>query len=120
MVQNYYQQLINEGLENMTFPTTLHVVLLCDGSFAYVFEDDLTEFTDPLIILDGLPITGPDMLFPILLAAGGPNQLFALKLNYEKNGNIKKATWKTTYHAPKFYEYKYDEQIRDKAAAGQR
>ena len=39
----------------------------------------------------------------------GANALFSLSLDYEPNGNIREASWKTTYHAPNTYVYEYDD-----------
>ncbi|MEL6142664.1 MAG: RHS repeat-associated core domain-containing protein, partial [Bacteroidota bacterium] len=95
-------------LDEINYPIVLHAILLCDGSIAYVMEDRLTELVGSYIPLDQLTITSPNMLLSARLRGTGPNQLFGLELDYEKNGNIEKATWKTTYHTPKRYEFSYD------------
>ncbi|MEL6803006.1 MAG: hypothetical protein AAFO91_04385, partial [Bacteroidota bacterium] len=37
-----------------------------------------------------------------------PDALFSMELEYERNGNIESATWKSTYHLRRQYAYSYD------------
>ena len=107
-VADFYQQVDQDYLNALSYPTTLHAVILCDGSVAYLLANQLEELIGNYTEMDQITIDGPNATLSIL-SGSGINQLFALSLEYEPNGNIKAAEWKTTYHAPKRYNYKYDE-----------
>jgi RHS repeat-associated protein len=91
----------------LSFPVTLYLVQLCDGSLVYILGADLlNDLEGDYEVLDELVITGPDQEFDIVVEKRDP--LFAMDFHHEANGNISRARWKVTNHNPKIYEYGYD------------
>ncbi|MEM6376684.1 MAG: RHS repeat-associated core domain-containing protein, partial [Bacteroidota bacterium] len=117
-VEAIYEDLAQNGVKSdgLSFPTTLHAILLCDGSIAYILEDQLENVEGGYTPINTIDIASADDLIAVSIRATGPNQLFAMTLDYEDNGNVETATWKTTYHTPKRYVYEYDELNRIKSA----
>jgi RHS repeat-associated protein len=91
----------------LSFPVTLYLVQLCDGSLVYILGADLlNDLEGNYEVLDELVITGPDQVFDVVVEKRDP--LFAMEFRHEANGNIATARWKVTNHNPKIYEYGYD------------
>jgi RHS repeat-associated protein len=91
----------------LSFPVTLYLVQLCDGSLVYILGADLlNDLEGNYEVLDELVITGPDQVFDVVVEKREP--LFAMDFHHEANGNISRARWKVTNHNPKFYLYGYD------------
>ncbi|MEM7574582.1 MAG: RHS repeat-associated core domain-containing protein [Bacteroidota bacterium] len=89
------------------YPMNLHYIMLCDGSRVLIPTDFLlTMIPGNYHILDQITINSPDERLPVLYRI--PDQLFNMRLTYTKNGNIERATWKTTYQSPQYYDYTYD------------
>jgi RHS repeat-associated protein len=92
---------------NITFPITLYLVQLCDGTTAYILGQDLLQqLHGPHIVLDQLVINGPDEVFIVVVTR--PRPLFAMRFFHEPNGNINELQWKVTDYDVKLYGAGYD------------
>ena len=103
-----YDQFDQSYLDGLSYPTQLYSVMLCDGSVVYLLADQLSTLSGNHTILNELPINSADDLITATVSSNKPNDLFGLSLDYEQNGNIRSAEWKSTYHAPRKYTYRYD------------
>jgi hypothetical protein len=100
-------EMCNIDPAQLSFPVTLYLVQLCDGSLVYILGADLlNDLEGNYEVLDELVITGPDQLFDVVVEKRDP--LFAMEFRHEANGNIATARWKVTDRTPKIYEYGYD------------
>jgi RHS repeat-associated protein len=100
-------QMAQLNAAGLSFPITLYLVQLCDGSTIYILGQNLlSQLLGPHIVLDQLLITGPDQLISVTVIRKDP--LFAMEFDYELNGNMEEARWKVTRHNPKYYRYGYD------------
>jgi len=99
---------VDIGVIASYLPTNLHRVILCDGTVAFLPEQLLNQLPGSYTSTGSTPINSPYETFNAEVGAGA-NALFSLSLDYEPNGNIREASWKTTYHAPNTYVYEYDD-----------
>jgi len=115
-VNDFYAATDQAYLDGLSYPTTLQSVMLCDGSIAYLLADQVASLVGNYTVLRSLTLNSADDLVTARTRSRNPNALFALSLDYERNGNIKEAQWKSTYFSPKKYTYAYDDLNRIKSA----
>ncbi|MEM7574212.1 MAG: RHS repeat-associated core domain-containing protein [Bacteroidota bacterium] len=116
-IKRYEEMIAAIDPDSLTYPVFLSFVELCDGTQVLLIgtETELeNELQGNFHYLDGRQVNGPGDLFNIRRKV--PDGLFSLELDYEKNGNIKRAEWKTTYHHPRYYNYTYDDLNRLESA----
>jgi RHS repeat-associated protein len=114
----------------ITYPVTLHLVLLCDGTAMYIPTDLLTWLTNYTEI-DVITVTDEDDLIPINnqpFTELDTRDLFYLKLSYEdvpsvfeeappqRNGNISSMIWQVAGWNQQSYQFQYDPINRMKKA----
>ncbi|MEM6771427.1 MAG: RHS repeat-associated core domain-containing protein, partial [Bacteroidota bacterium] len=115
-VTNFQNQVDQTYLYGLTYPTELQSVVLCDGSIVYLLADQVGELVGDYAVLNSLPLNSPDDLITAEVPSRNPNALFAMTLDYQGNGNIREAEWKSTYHAPRKYRFRYDDLNRIRSA----
>ncbi|MEO0628044.1 MAG: hypothetical protein AAFY91_13710, partial [Bacteroidota bacterium] len=93
----------------ISYPFTLTLVMLCNGQTVWL-PGDQTSLSTTLVgqfhYLDEVTANAANDLFDIERKV--PDALFSMELEYERNGNIESATWKSTYHLSRQYAYSYD------------
>ncbi len=118
-------------LSDLSFPTKLRLILLCNGTQTYILEEYRTDIPHDYEILQTIDLTSPDQTFPITLGEAAQKDLFALELNYHEgggyaeplkagdpqhNGNIVTMRWQVKGNAAEGYGYEYDALNRLKRA----
>ena len=97
----------NTPIESLTFPLTISLVRLCDGSTTYIVGDQfVNQIEGPHVVVDTLILNNPDDVINVLIVK--KERLFAMSFSYEPNGNIKKMRWKITNNTVKYYDTNYD------------
>ncbi|MEM6397667.1 MAG: RHS repeat-associated core domain-containing protein [Bacteroidota bacterium] len=100
------------------YPFTLTLIMLCNGETVWLPGEGTNlenAFPGEIYILDEIIANSPDDIFNIRRQVN--DALFSMKLDYERNGNIKASTWKSTYHLRRKYDYTYDKLNRIESAS---
>ena len=109
-------------LSQVSFPTNLLRIRLCDGTEMYVFEFELDFISPRYQVLQSIPLPSSDTKIRVKKEDGGgsvnpprppsddPNNydLFALDLSHDPVGNITKAVWAARQDAIMSYDYSYN------------
>ncbi len=107
-------------VEDLSYPITLHRVVLCSGVEIYLLDSELTNLPGDYTLIDSEVVTDPNDkldVTPDTSSVIGP--LFSMRLNYDKgtttlkgpaqrNGNISHVYWQVKGRTPKGYGYTYD------------
>lgn len=109
------------NVEDITFPTTLQRVLLCDGTEVYLFPDELAQIPGTYTILQSIAVADATQLFDRGNTITGLDleDLFCLGLYYtennpgystpqRKNGDIAWMTWQSKGSTTQSYSFRYD------------
>lgn len=97
----------NTPIESLSFPLTISLVRLCDGSTTYIVGDQfVNQIEGPHVVVDTLILNNPDDVINVLIVK--KERLFSMSFSYEPNGNIKKMRWKITNNTVKYYDTSYD------------
>lgn len=102
---------------NLTLPTTLYQIVLCDGTTMYVLEEFLVHLTTSYNVIQIITITQWEQVFTVTVYP--ENDLFGMHLDYYngeeelqaepyKNGNVSWTKWKVANRAVQYYGFQYD------------
>ncbi len=115
----------------VSFPTKLYRIMLCDGSEMYLLADELATFTGTYIIIQEIDITSPSQTFLADTLGLDRADIFAMRLYYDEpkdddgtlfsvspqlNGNIANIYWQTNGRNQQVYAFTYDDLNRLKRA----
>ncbi|MEM8909457.1 MAG: RHS repeat-associated core domain-containing protein, partial [Bacteroidota bacterium] len=118
-------------IENLSLPTNLVRVLLCDGTVLYLLEHELAILQGNFKILQWIWINEPTQTFTFTPQGESTPDAFAMRLYYEEekgdqnevldgaaqeNGNISNVFWQARGRQVQRYGYNYDELDRLKTA----
>ncbi|KAA3634137.1 MAG: RHS repeat protein, partial [Bacteroidetes bacterium] len=92
---------------SLAYPITLNLVLLCNGTSAYIMDNYMGQLSGTYLILESIVINGPEDVVDIIKTV--KPSIYSQEFEYLDNGNISRTEWQVLNNSVKYYNYTYDD-----------